>query len=147
MNWFTTLIPAPYRIAIMAALALLALGGGIKIGLYIGNAEKVHALSQQAKSLKEQCDKDKAITKEANDDLQGKLNAINAKRNSERLQGSFCVPLTKPSINSPSGAKHARQAGIELQWLYDYAAECEEYRSDVIVLQEFQDKVWKDNGQ
>jgi hypothetical protein len=49
-----------------------------------------------------------------------------------------CIPLTIPSELASSGAKHARAyGGVTSDALLDYAATCEEYRSQRIRLESF----------
>ena len=127
----------------MGALAAMVFYAGYHVrGLLVPQE-----LAAQAKQLQIQCEADKKITKEANDDLQKNLDAVTAKRNAERLHVNICVPLTKPTKHPSGRAKHAGQDAISSDWLFDYAAECETYRDEVITLIDFQNKVWKANGQ
>lgn len=96
------------------------------------------ALSDQKTALTEQCDKDKATTKEAQDALQRNYDSIAARLTRlKRVQPARCVPISISADGSGSGNGHAGANGISSGFLLDFAAECETYRSTVIVLDKF----------
>lgn len=96
------------------------------------------ALSDQKSALTEQCDKDKAITKGAQDALQRNYDSIAARlARFKRMQLASCVPVSSSPNDSGSGNGHAGAHGISTGFLLDFAAECETYRSTVIVLDKF----------
>ncbi len=95
-------------------------------------------------SLKEKCESDKQITKDANDGLQKQIGIIAGKlAASKRLRATCIVPVTGKDNPAAAGGKHAGQNGISSDWLRDYAADCETYRQQRITLESFIDKVWK----
>lgn len=86
------------------------------------------------------CDKDKALTKETNDDLQAKRDAISAKRAAfNSLQLPSCItPISSVSTNVAAGRPgHAGRNGLRAEWLWDYAARCETYRQERVSLEHF----------
>lgn len=109
------------------------------------------ALADLNNQLVAQCERDKAITKEANDDLQRQKDIISNRLNDAlRVQPSLCI-VPQPAHaadTAASGAKHAGQngRGINSSWLRRYAAECETYRQQRLTLEKFIDEVWKDQS-
>lgn len=96
------------------------------------------ALSDQKTALIAQCDKDKATTKEAQDALQRNYDSIAARlARFKRMQRASCVPVSSSADGSGSGNGHVGTNGISSGFLLDFAAECETYRSTVIVLDKF----------
>ncbi len=101
-----------------------------------GKHEK--ALSDQKTALNAQCDKDKATTKEAQDALQRNYDSIAARlARIKRVQPARCVPVPRTPNDSGSGDGYVGAHGISSEFLLDFAAECEGYRSTVIVLDKF----------
>lgn len=95
-------------------------------------------LTAQKTALTAQCDKEKTTTKEANDALQRDRDFIAARLvRLKRMQLTSCVPVSSSSNNSDSGDGHAGAHGLRSEFLLDFAAECEGYRSTVIVLDKF----------
>lgn len=96
------------------------------------------ALSEQETTLVKQCDAQKKITEEANNALQKDRDTIAAKlASSKLLQPAKCVSVASVANHTSSGGEHAGQNGVRSDWLYEYAAECETYRSEVILLNNF----------
>lgn len=97
------------------------------------------ALAAQAAELAKRCEIKMKSTKEANDELQKNIGTISAKLDTaKRMHPSVCVPVvSKLAQPSTGGAEHAGQNGIETDWLRDFAAECETYRSEVVILNKF----------
>ncbi len=107
------------------------------------------AVEAQKQADEKQCKDDQAITKGANDDLQTKYDAIARKlAAAKRVQPAKCVlPLTGKADIGSGGNGYAGQNGISTDWLRDYAAECETYRSQRTALGKFIDDVWAARGQ
>lgn len=92
------------------------------------------------KSALSSCEASKTITKEANDELQRNRDTIAAKLARARRVQSRCVPVasSKPDvIKAGAGYDGSNAGGIRTEWLLDYAAQCETYRSERIVLEKF----------
>lgn len=106
-------------------------------------------LDQQKVDLEKKCKADQAITKGANDDLQKKYDSIAGKLAvAKRLQPARCiVPASSKTIAPGGGNGHAGQNGISSDWLRDYAAECETYRTQRVTLEKFIDDTWAARGQ
>ena len=101
--------------------------------------DKAHELDG-VKSALSSCEASKTVTKEANDELQRDRDTIAAKLARARRVQSRCVPVAsgKP-VTIKVGAEHAgsNARGLRTEWLLDYAAQCETYRSERIVLEKF----------
>lgn len=98
------------------------------------------ALAAQESQLNAACEARQKITKEANDALQAALNTTATKLAvAKRVHLSHCVVTTDGKLagSAANGGQHAGQNGISSDWLRDYAAECENYREEVIVLDNF----------
>lgn len=106
------------------------------------------ALKKQLVSDDAKCAQDKQVTEDSQHDLQKRFNDISAKLNAHKLQPmpKCIIPATKSVSTAGSGPGHASQNGISTDWLRSYAAECEQYRQERIALEEFEDKVWNENG-
>lgn len=91
-----------------------------------------------------QCETDKQITEDAQNDLQKRLNAVSRKLAVYRLQPKArCImPVTKQAGAPSAGAGYAGADGISTNWLRSYAAECEQYRQERLTLEAFEAKVW-----
>lgn len=132
----------------MIAVKYIALGGvlaGLAAGWGIHSliAERTlrHALVDQQQALEAKCADDKAITKEIADDLNQK-NASLSRRLAElkRLPATCIVPTSDTALGGdaiPGGAVNAGAHGITSVALYDFAAEAERYRQQLISCQEF----------
>ena len=112
----------------------------------------LEALTKQEVALKAQCDADKKLTKEFSDDLQKKLSLNNDRLNElKRLRGNRCiVPTAKPTQQHDGSSERAVLAGadgVTSDALYEFAAEAERYRSQLISCQSFVTKVWEKNTQ
>lgn len=141
LNWFQICIGA------VGAFALSFLLHTIDVSFI--EASWRHKLDDQKIALEKQCNDDKAITKGTNDDLQKAYDSIAGKlAASKRMQPARCVIPASGKAEPPAGgAEHAGQNGISTDWLRDYAAECETYRSQRIGLEKFIDDTWKAKGQ
>lgn len=99
--------------------------------------------------LKEQekCAAMQRVTEEANNELSKKYSDIQRKLiASKRMSTAKCVlPANAP--NSPTNRpEYAGQNGLSTDWLREYAAECEQYRSERTTLETFIMDTWKLNG-
>lgn len=97
--------------------------------------EKRHAAAIEAQKTADiqQCNIDKQITRQANDNLQKDRDDITRKYDDLRMHKPMrCVVPSKPSELSSGGVGYARQNGISPDWLRGYAAECEVYRRSVV---------------
>lgn len=114
----------------------------------VNESHRQELIDLQAKIEKE-CKDNQAITKRVNDDLlKSDVEIVNLLIDSKRLQPAGCIlPVTRETLLAPGGAEHATKNGISTDWLYDYAAECETYRSQRIALEKFIDQTWKAKGQ
>jgi hypothetical protein len=114
------------------------IGSAVVLGafaLWVGHIKYKAELYDTAKIELETCQSTAVKTKEANDVLQKSRDVIaNRLAAAKRVQSS-CVHI-KPNAQS-SGAEHAGSNGISSEWLLEYAAQCETYRSERIVLEEF----------
>ncbi len=123
----------------ISAVACLAVGGYVTHQWDKSALES--ALAEQKTALIEECEKNKAITKGANDALQKDRDAIAAKLiASKQLHPAKCVPITRNAITPISGGRPAGQngEGISSDWLRDFAAEdCATYRSQRMILEKF----------
>jgi len=82
-------------------------------------------------------DKQKKL-EDANDDLQSKLSVIGKRLASSKLQPAMCAIIKSGvAVNPAGGGEHAGQNGLSTGWLNEYAAECETYRIEVILLDDF----------
>lgn len=110
--------------------------------------QQVAIITQQAAD-KKLCDSQKSITKEANDALQKDRDHISDRLNTLLMQHpSACVmPVSsKPKLSGSKSAKHAGSNGasphgISTDWLRGYAAECEGYRTEVMVCKKYFNEV------
>lgn len=132
------------------ALCLMALS-------YIMLSFAVISLKKELKSVRlerdtisasfNQCKEDKILTHEVSNDLQNKLHRLNRHlADIKRLRDNpTCMSITVPPGQRDAGADRGKlsgQDGIRAEWLYDYAAEAEQYRLQLIGCQDFVNKVW-----
>lgn len=130
LNWI------PIGIGAVAAFALSWLLHTVDVGFI--EARHKTELTAQENALHEACDKDKAITKEANDELQNQVNIIARKLTAAKRVRSDCiVPLASSPQPTPSGGEHAGTHGVTSDALFEYAADCETYRQQRITLEGF----------
>lgn len=107
----------------------------------LSGVEKAHekALNDQKISIEKTCADDKAITEKANDEYQKQNSIISGKlAKSKRLQQATCiVPKANVAELSTSRGEYARSNGITTSSLFDYAADCESYRQQRIIIDQF----------
>jgi len=74
--------------------------------------------------------------KEINDELQESRDTIAARLASAKRVRPACVPIIQPNTLQ-AGAEHAGEngTGISSEWLLEYAAEAETYRTERIALE------------
>lgn len=132
----------------LLAMVMLSLGA-FAMGWH-EKALRVPALieDQKTSDLKA-CNIDKQITRKANYELQKDRDAI-AQRAADykRLHPMRCVIPANSSDVRAGGDGHAGQdgAGLSTDWLRDYAAECNLYRSEVISCINFLSEERKDRS-
>lgn len=130
----------PYlALAAIGALLVSFAGGGL-LGWHERSIRVPEELTKQQDVDEKECQQVQQLTKGANDALQKDRDAIAAQLTSYKLrQPATCVRPTGTSDPINSGAEHAGNngAGIATDWLLDYAAKAEEYRSQLIVCMDF----------
>lgn len=127
-----------WQLALGALLSVFIAFGVHKYDSAVAARRQALAVAAQLEADVKTCNADKAITKEANDALQKDRDTIAKRLAALKLQHpASCVPIPGHAIALDSGGEHAGQNGISSDWLRDYAAECEGYRSEVIDLQAF----------
>lgn len=120
---------------------LLALSLSVLILVVNGWREKANKLEAAESALSSaivKCESDKKITENANDALSKDRDAISLRLASLLQQPSQCVQPTGAAHSGKGGAGHAA-ANVSSAWLLNYGAQCENYRSEVIVLDKFLD--------
>lgn len=136
-----------YLIYALIALGLFA--SGVATGWHEKALRVPALLEAQQTADNKQCNIDKQISRETNDQLQKDRDSI-ADRLTTLLmqQPAKCVPVTGKTQLSTSGKPgHAGQNGIRSQWLRQYAAECETYRREVTSCVGFINMTWAAHGQ
>ena len=138
-------LPTPQKIGLAAAAALAILITGFCVGWH-EKALRVPALleAQKAEDVNA-CTQAQQTTKEANDALQKDRDDIAARLASLKLQHpAACVPVACKAHIPARGDEHAGQDGagfgLNTDWLRDYAAEAELYRSQLMVCTTFLDQ-------
>lgn len=118
----------------------------------VDRLERDHAsalLLQQSKDEKS-CEIDKAITQEANNEMQ--KNAANTaveRGNAERLHPSTCivVPTAQQANAGAAAAGRAKAHGTTTGAFRDYAADYKTCQNELNTVWGFVDKTWAKNGQ
>ena len=96
-------------------------------------ASKQDALKAQAALLTADCTAKQKVAKETNDFYQKTIGVVNARLKRSSMLSSKCVAISSdPTQLSAGGYEHAGQNGLSTQWLHEYAAEAEEYRTQRI---------------
>lgn len=128
-----------WRLFAIGAAIIACFGAGWHVRGLSDASKLQSALAAQESVLHKQCDDEKQVTKGANDALQKNLATISAKlAAAKRMHPSLCIrPVTGVAKPAASGGELTRQNGISSDWLRDFAAECETYRSEVITLNDF----------
>lgn len=125
---------------IIAAFVLIAfLAGGALGYFYSQDGIPAIKLAQQQADMKE-CRASQQITKDANDDIQKNSTVIADKLASNELQHpATCVSVAGTADVSANRPKHAGSNGkaINSNWLRAFAAQCETYRSELLVCTKF----------
>lgn len=132
----------PYLIlGLLGAYLATFIAGGV-LGWHEKSIRVPSLLDKQQIADQQACASAQAKTQEANDALQKDRDLIAAKLAALKLQHpTTCVPTACSPHVSGSGAGHAGQngAGINTDWLRDYAAEAESYRSQLVICKQFLD--------
>lgn len=106
-----------------------------------------NALAAQKKSLEEQCEKDKQITKEVSDELQAQLDDAAAQlARAKRVQPTRCVPVVAHSAKrdddtAQDGELHNAH-GVYSDALLDFAYDAEVVGRQLDACQDFVTRVW-----
>lgn len=114
-------------------------GFGYHTGVKRQAARGESALSKQKADLENHCITLQTDTKELDHGLQTDLGAISGKLNDGMFP--YCVV---PAPSGPANAHAAgrpqpsRKNGLNAQWLRNFAAECEAYRTKVIWFQKYE---------
>jgi hypothetical protein len=136
----------------LAIGAVLIAGASFSSGWYFQGLRKDAAWATRMEAEKQavreayiqQCEEQKLNAKKLNDDLQSRLSAVSAKRDSLSRYAATCVPVSRQPTQLPaSGVEHAGQNGLLVGWLRDFAAECEAYRVQRIIAGQYFDSLTK----
>jgi hypothetical protein len=138
--------------AVVASAATWAVTYGVhRVEMVWLRHENELALANQAKTLLAACQKDKQITESTDHDFQDQIAALyNELARVKRLRSATrCIVPTADAAggaDAKAGPRHAAANGVATGALYDYAAEAERYRLQVIGLQDFISKTWAARG-
>lgn len=105
--------------------------------------EQETALTRQAAGLQAQCSAEKRITQEVSHDYQDKIAGLRRQlADLKRVRPSMCVTVTGADAATgrdaaAGGGQPAGPDGVRSEFLYDFAAEAEEYRLRLIACQDF----------
>lgn len=113
------------------------------------NAAHQRDLTEQARALDDRCSRTQLITKDANHELSESLLSIDRRLVDDRMQSPACIVLPPASpAHAPSDrGEPPRANGLDSRWLRRYAATCESYRQERMILERFIANTWKANGQ
>lgn len=128
-----------FNFYLIAGLLIALVTGAIAhyIDISFLEANYKHQLEDQRFSLISECEKNKKTTEEANEYLTKQNTSIAARLTTLRLhKPSTCVPVTNSTNTADSGNRHAT-TNISSDWLLEYGAECETYRTQRIALEKF----------
>lgn len=139
-------------VAALSAGAGAALAGLVMWALWSVNVATIKAdyeakLVRQAVAMREQFDKDVALSEGVSHEYQTK-NAELARSLAKykRMHGDSCVPVTPApgrSDDTAAGGEPTGQHGITVGPALEYGANCEQLRLQVIGLQDFINKTWE----
>lgn len=135
-------------VSIVASIITGALGFGLhKLDVARIEAKYTHKLEKQAKGLRQQCEREKAITTEVSRDYQKDIDRLNKRLSARRLQRpAACVAVAAGTAGGRDGtarsATDGRTHGIDAQSLRDFSGDAETYRLRLIACQAFVDKTW-----
>lgn len=120
-------------------LGVLWFGNHLR-GMYDAAAldAKVNAAIEAAQK---QCAENQHKSEEVNNGLQKDLDSIQRKLAAQRLQPHpVCIPTDSKQPDATGRTEHAGgngKGGISTDWLFIYAARCEDYRTVVLGCQKF----------
>lgn len=124
-----------WRLALYLISAIAFIGMAWKINDWRVAASQLDQANTNLDRVISQCEIDKKTTKEAYDALEAARDRINADLTRyKRVHPATCVVPGESSDSFQSGSQHAGVHGVSSDWFRDYAAVCELYRSEVIVL-------------
>lgn len=135
-------------------LCIIAVVGGQAVAFHRGwvlrgvraAADEERALDGQAQGLRAQCDEEKRVTQEVSHEYQTNVADLRrqlAELKRVRAPAAACVPVAGAAggRNAATGAgQPADPDGVRADWLYDFAAEAEEYRLRLMGCQSFVNK-------
>lgn len=129
----------PYIIIGLIAAFILNSGVSGFVGWHERAIRVPAELAAQKDTDTKACDKAQAVTKGENDALQKNRDVIAHKLASYKLQHPTCVSVTSSPNLPGSGPEHAGHdgTGLSSDWLNDFAATCEGYRSTLMVCTDF----------
>lgn len=132
-----------YLVGILCSIltALVAFGFH-KIDVARLEAKQTKALAAQEKQLNDACDKAQQITEGVSRDYQEQLSTLGRQLDTlKRVRTNpKCVPIasTTAGYNGRAGERKPIEThGISTEWAYDFAAEGEKYRLQLIACQDF----------
>lgn len=132
-----------YWIAIPAVLVTAFIAFGLhRLDVARIEARNVKAMDAQKAQLIAECEKAQQITEGVSHDYQEQLYALSRELDTLKRVHSHpeCVPIAKPSAGcngTTSTGKPIEAHGLRTDWLYDFAAEAERYRIQLIACQNF----------
>lgn len=136
MSIFTTFESAfvPSVWSVYASVILIIAGGSGYLGWHERALREPDMLASQQSADTKACSNAQAITKGENDALNADRNRIAADAARYKLRHpETCIYPARTSKLQPGGGQHAILYGISTDWLRDYSAVCETYRSEVMV--------------
>lgn len=141
LSWIQLAAGAAAGFALCWLIHLVILAG-------VNESHRQELIDLQTK-LEKECKDNQAITKGVNDDLlKDDFDIGNLLNTSRSVQPARCiVPTSGKTILEKGGDKYAAAYGVSTDWLYEYAAECETYRSQRLALEKFINQTWQSKGQ
>lgn len=130
----------PYIIIAAIGALLVSFSSGGLLGWHEKAVRVPAELTAQQNVDAKECQQAQQLTKGANDALQKDIDDIAAQLRTYKLRSPpACVRVAGTADNPSGGAEHAASDGTSINtgFLRDYAAKCEEYRSEVSVCSSF----------
>lgn len=116
--------------------------------------QETQALAVVQSKLISQCQADKAITEQVSNEYETSIATLNKRlADIKRVRPASCIAIKPLSPARAISGPHAGTGtgvdagphGIDSEWLYDFAAEAEQYRLRLIGLQAFVKRTWVAN--
>jgi nicotinamide mononucleotide (NMN) deamidase PncC len=132
----------------LLALVIASFSAGLWVEAQIAKGRLQSALESQEKALVAQCEENKRITSEVDNEQLQKINALSKQlANTKRMFATKCnVPVANStSVNNgkTGGAEPAKPNGVAIESLLDIAADGEKYRITLISCQDFIRKAYE----